>query len=401
MSVRSISLRWVLLAWIAVTALIALNRGIDLLWGVTLLLIVATLVAALLPKFQVQGVRVCRVNFPTTATVGRPESIAYEIQAPAGRARYGLEIVDRLNGESAALPTAYVPRAKGTCTYSFTWTPQTRGCWQLRELAIESSYPLALTRARRVIEADAHAITVYPDFVPLHWLPVRNEAHPRFEQAVSARRGGHDEFFGLKPYVPGDERRAVHWRSAARLGELIVKEYEQQQDRELWILLDLAEAGHIGDGLGSTCEDMIRIAHSIAVKARSEDIPVGIVYRVADAVAYIKSSTERAAYLQIRDALARINKHPQLPLVKWGSRFRERLPHGGTWIVFNLGGVDDRITLEQLARERSAVPVFVEFDKSSYVDEVPREARVWTHMSSRSIVTTVARGANLAELFKP
>lgn len=402
MQARSIPLGGLLLAWIAVTALIALNRGIDLLWGVALLIAVATVVAALLPKLQLHGIRVRRLAFPTTAIVGRPESISYEVAASSAWARYGVEIFDRVNGEMSAAPTAFLRSVQGTRAYAFTWTPQARGCWQLSDLVIESRYPLGLTLARRSLAGDAHEITVYPDFVPLRWLPVQNDAHPRFERMVSPRRGGHDEFFGLKPYTPGDERRAIHWRTSARLGELVVKEFEHQQDRQVWIVLDLAESGHAGAGMHGTCEEMIRIAHSVAVKARETEIPVGLVYRVADAILQVPAAADRATYLSIREVLARINKHAQLPLARWAQRFREQLPSGGTWVVFNLGGDADRAVLEAVAQQRAAATLFVEFDTSTYASAAPvAPTRVRTRAISRSIVSTVPHGADLSELFAP
>ena len=401
MSARSIPLGRLLLAWIAITALIALNRGIDLLCGVVLLLTVATATAALLPKLQVRGVSVRRASLPKSAVVGVAESIAYQVEVRGPWARYGIEILDRLDGETSVVPTAFIAGVRGARTFTYSWTPRMRGAWQLRDLIIESRYPLGLTRARRVVATEPVEIVVYPDFVRLHWLPVQHAAHPRFEQLASPRRGGHDEFFGLKPYRSGDERRNIHWRSSARAGEWVVKEYEHQQDRRLWIVLDLAETGHEGSGPASTCEDMIRIAHSIAVKAQESEIPVGLLYRVADAVHQVSAAADRGTYLQIRDALARVNTHAQLPLATWLHRSRDQLPSGGTWVLFNLGDLSQRSRLESIVQQRAATSLFVEFDKHSYAAPRDTSERIRTHASSRAIVTRVPCGADLSELFKP
>lgn len=400
---RVISLGWVLLIWIGVTALIALNRGIDLLWGVTMLLVLASVVALLLPAIQVRGVHVRRVKFPATAIVGEKCAVHYEVEARGWLPRYGLELHDTLAGPDSRTPTAFLANVGRREIHSFAWTPRVRGCWQLREIKIESRYPLGLMRSTRRLDAPAHEITVYPDFVRLHWLPVRNDAHPRFEQMVSPRRGGHDEFFGLKQYVPGDEIRSIHWRASARANEIVVKEFEHQQDRQLWILLDLAANKHVGEGAASTVEWMIRIAHSIAVKAFEDGLPVGLIYRVADTVLRVPASADRSTYHRIRDVLARVSAHAQLPLPRWIRRSREQLPAGGTWLMFNLGDDKERGELELLARQRSATPVFVEFDRASFARSVAGNAtsHVRTHVSSRYVVSTVPLGADLGELFRP
>jgi uncharacterized protein (DUF58 family) len=402
MQARSIPLAWVLIAAIVVTALIALNRGVDLLWGITLLLMLATAVAVALPRLQVRGVQVQRGKFPATAVVGERVTVSYRVEKRAFLPRYGIEVHDNLAGGSTFTPSAFLPSIGRSEVYEFAWTPRTRGCWQLHDLRLESRYPLGLVKSSRRVAAPAHDIVVYPDFVRLHSLPVRNDAHPRFERMISPRRGGRDEFFGVKQYVAGDEVRSIHWRASARRDELVVKEFEHQQDRQLWILLDLAEGQHTGIGATSTVEAMIRIAHSIAVKAFEDGIPVGVLYRVADGLQQIPASSDRSTYERIRDALARVNAHAQLPLARWAQRLREQLPSGGTWVMFNLGGMRERNLLERVAARRLATPLFVEFETPSFErGVVDADARVTTHASSRYFVSTVPFGADLADLFRP
>jgi len=47
------------------------------------------------------------------------------------------------------------------------------------------------------------------------------------------------DFFGLRAYRPGDSPRWIHWRSSARRNELVVKQFQQADSRELVVLLDL------------------------------------------------------------------------------------------------------------------------------------------------------------------
>ena len=64
-------------------------------------------------------------------------------------------------------------------------------------------------------------------------------------QATENRRGQrHDrsaqqvEYHGLRDYRSGDSPRWIHWRTSARRGELMVKEFEQQNEQDLAILID-------------------------------------------------------------------------------------------------------------------------------------------------------------------
>ena len=64
-------------------------------------------------------------------------------------------------------------------------------------------------------------------------------------QATENRRGQrHDrsaqqmEYHGLRDYRSGDSPRWIHWRTSARRGKLMVKEFEQQNEQDLAILVD-------------------------------------------------------------------------------------------------------------------------------------------------------------------
>lgn len=370
------------------------------MWSVTLLFVLAAVAAIVLPALQVKGVSITRVQWPSTAVVGQRESIGYEVRATGGLKRHGIEIHERLGGDVLE-PAAFLPEVGGTQTFTFAWTPQVRGCWHVRDIVIESQYPLGLAKSRRVLPMPEREIIVYPDFVHLPWLPIRNDAHPRFQHAVSPRRGGRDEFFGVRPYRPGDEMRSIHWRSSARLQQFVVKEFEQDQDRQLWIVLELAESQHVGRGIDSTCEYMIRVAHSVVRGALSDDIPVGLIYRTADIIHRVPASADHSTYDRIRDLLARVHAHAQVPLVRWMRRYREQLPTGGTWLMFNLSGAGERAELERVCAQRAAVPLFVEFELESFRAPPFESARVGTNATAHGLVSTVPHGADLTELFRP
>jgi uncharacterized protein (DUF58 family) len=55
---------------------------------------------------------------------------------------------------------------------------------------------------------------------------------------AAPRAGAGTELFGVREYRPGDTLRRIHWRSSARRGELVVREYEPPGVRTLGILCD-------------------------------------------------------------------------------------------------------------------------------------------------------------------
>jgi hypothetical protein len=60
--------------------------------------------------------------------------------------------------------------------------------------------------------------------------------------AAAPRAGSGNELFGIREYRPGDSLRRIHWRSSARHGELVVREYEPPGLQTLTILVDSSPA---------------------------------------------------------------------------------------------------------------------------------------------------------------
>lgn len=72
-------------------------------------------------------------------------------------------------------------------------------------------------------------VLVLPRRYPLPPLSLPGQSHyQRGGVAMAAGVGETEEFVSLREYRRGDSLRRVHWRSAARLGELVVKEFQDE-----------------------------------------------------------------------------------------------------------------------------------------------------------------------------
>jgi len=68
-------------------------------------------------------------------------------------------------------------------------------------------------------------------------------------EATTHRTGRRGEFFGLREHRSGDDRRDVHWRSSARTGRLLVREYEDQHAQRIVIGVDNALPDAVRDAV--------------------------------------------------------------------------------------------------------------------------------------------------------
>jgi uncharacterized protein (DUF58 family) len=85
------------------------------------------------------------------------------------------------------------------------------------------------------------SLLVYPKLGRLtpRWLqvlsagPLGNLSEGRYQGMLEG------DYYGLREWRTGDSRRWIHWRTSAKLGELSVRQFEQQRTQDLTLVLDL------------------------------------------------------------------------------------------------------------------------------------------------------------------
>jgi uncharacterized protein (DUF58 family) len=81
---------------------------------------------------------------------------------------------------------------------------------------------------------------------------------------------------GVRPYLPGDQLRWIHWPTSARHSALYTRIFDGIPAGEWWIVLDLAESSQAGNGEDSTLEHAIILAASLASLGIRQGKPVGL-----------------------------------------------------------------------------------------------------------------------------
>lgn len=116
--------------------------------------------------------------------------------------------------------------------------PKRRGAYLLAHLLQENCYPFGLWRdsLRHPFE---QAVLVYPHYKPLRELdiPVGMRYQPG-GLALTSYLGDSTEFLSTREFRSGDPLRHIHWRSWARLGKPIVKEYGEEYFCRLALIVD-------------------------------------------------------------------------------------------------------------------------------------------------------------------
>ena len=84
-------------------------------------------------------------------------------------------------------------------------------------------------------------------------------------------------FHALRDYVPGDDRRNVHWRTTARTGRLMVRQFEETRRSSLLVLLSTRQEDYAGE---EDFETAVSIACSLAMDAIQDGREVRFVTQI-------------------------------------------------------------------------------------------------------------------------
>jgi len=118
-----------------------------------------------------------------------------------------------------------------------------RGTYYWAPLAVSSGYPFGLVE-RRLLIPPAEKTLVLPALGHLHrgrlrrFLRGADPKNVRIRQRPKVHRAAQDEFHALRPYRIGDSPRWIHWRTSARCGELMVREFEDLPSENLLLVFD-------------------------------------------------------------------------------------------------------------------------------------------------------------------
>lgn len=155
-----------------------------------------------------------------------------------------------------------------------------RGIYHFGKAEVSSKFPLGLAKAWYT-EHGVEDFVVAPKLGTLKdaWSKKLQSAAVGLRSASRLRGFSQDEFYALRPWRAGDSRRWIHWRSTARLGQPIVKQFDQQTDHDYAIALDLWQPADSAAEFIDTSESAVSFAATIVANVRQKvkgNIAIGL-----------------------------------------------------------------------------------------------------------------------------
>lgn len=233
---------WVALGLLAVAVVWAMITSWRLLYHVSYALAFILFLSLLLTINDLVGVQMGRATRSHRAQVGKTFDEEFVLVNRGWLPKRWLEVRDHstLPGHRAGrIVSGLGPRQR------YIWAVRTycgrRGRFRLGPLSLHSGDPFGFFFLSRRL-ADESELIVYPHTVDLPGLQL-----PFGELSggtAMRRRTQHvtDQVAGVREYVYGDSFNRIHWKSTARVGRLISKEFELEPITDIWLYVDLDES---------------------------------------------------------------------------------------------------------------------------------------------------------------
>ena len=366
-----------------ISLLTGLLTGSPQLFNLTYLIAAVLLLSLVWTWITLRGIALQRTTRTRRSQVGRMFRESFSVRKTGILPKLWLEIHDHssLPGHRAS---HVVPSLLGGKEYR--WDAETvcvvRGEFQLGPLTVISSDPFGFFRSPRRVSA-TETLIVYPLTVDLNKvvLPIGflsgGDAQRQLTHEITTNASS------IRDYVPGDSMNRIHWRSTARTGNIMVKEFELDPLVDIWLFSDFsADSRYEAPGLR-------RAAHGGHIIADRRQIPpsteeYGVVIAASLAKYFIESErvVGYAAYTPFRQVFQPDRGNRQLTRIfqalavarctsshTLGQMLSLETPHftRGTTLMIITSSLDEEwIAQAQIMIRRGVRPICVFIDPQTF-----------------------------------
>lgn len=233
--------------------------------------------------------------------------------------------MDPVPGAISFRPKVFFSRVGGGSKDRIRWhsVAPARGRYRATSMTLITRFPFGLMERSSMI-ADADTMVIYPRVGQLtrRWQLVHRQSSQTKRGQKQDRSAQQLEYHGLRDFRPDDSPRWIHWRTSARINQLMVKEFEQQNEQDLAILLDPwlprnrsseEMRQHVESAIefaASLCMDLCRSARRRVTLGWTGSVPdlrqgqasVRLLHEMLESLATIKPNHELSLY-QLLDIL--------------------------------------------------------------------------------------------------
>ncbi len=214
-------------------------------------------VAAVVVALSRPRAEVTRTVHPDRVERGTPALATLVVRNTTTRRHGGCSAVDRAGAAEHRVQVR--PLAPGAeATYHYELPTGRRGLLRVGPLVLNRSDPFGLVRTDRTIGTTT-TVLIHPRRHAVRPAAVAFPRHHYDGPTTDPPLRGSNDLVAVREYVRGDEVRLLHWRSTAKTGVLMVREYTDPALAGFTVVLDT----RVGALSPAAFEDAVEVATSL------------------------------------------------------------------------------------------------------------------------------------------
>jgi uncharacterized protein (DUF58 family) len=380
---------------------------------------IAAMVAGWKPLWILAWSLVLAFIFSLTWLTLSMRGLTFTRTAMGGRAQVGERIEERLALENHSwVPKLWVQVTDGSSLpghhagyvssvgshQRIAWRARTlcrnRGRYTLGPVTASTGDPLGLFR-RQLALAPEQQLMVLPPVLPLTTFDLFPGAVPGRGRGSQRSLQTTTNVVTVRNYVPGDALTRIHWPTTARLGEMMVKEFDLDPTIDVLLLLDLDRDEQFGSDDSSAEEYGVTIAASISgYLLRQQELAVGMtVSGVRDATLPLDRGERQLD--RILELLAVVHPQQPMPLTQALALEATRLARNTVLIIITASTSPDWPAALHHLQRRGVRPLVISLDPHSFDERYGDNTRICEALIASGVpVIPVQRGDPLVHVLE-
>ncbi len=269
---------WKFLGLTLVVGFAAINTGNNLLYLVLGLMLSFIAVSGILSELTLRRIRISR-SFPRHLFAQQDAPVSVTV---TNRKRFLSSLallIEDFSQASHAEHSRYILKipAKASVTVTYPVTFLRRGLHRPGRIRLSTRYPFGFfLKTATFVETD-EKVLVYPKIESLSpsKIPSMTASVGAFE---SSKKGTGSEVHGIREYVYGDSSARIHWKSSAKLAKLMTKEFEDEQQKRIALVLDISRPDFpVPASYSQDVESAVSLAASYVVYLTKEQFQIRLI----------------------------------------------------------------------------------------------------------------------------
>lgn len=254
----------------------ALTTGNNLLYLVVAMLLSFVIISGILSEMSLRGITVQR-SFPKHLFARENFNMFWQVDNNKTVPSFSIQLNDILERDEESLDggKAYFIKVlpgkmvKGSVSYCF----RKRGSYKLKGFRLSTYFPFGFFLKSRIVECSREVI-VYPPIKPLDTSNIKGKAF--YDKAIRMIKGRGGSLYNIREYIPGEDSRAIHWKSSAKASRLLSREFEKEEGKRVTIVLNNVKGSDKDSRFYDLFEKSVEFTASIVSSLISSGYSVGI-----------------------------------------------------------------------------------------------------------------------------